>query len=144
MQRALQSGRFGRIWTSALGLSFALLSLGCGDDSDDTADANEQLCMDLTDKLEECKSTLDTSMGCRSTPTDAERCSAECVVQGKCAEITGKPGDNSFYRCLAACSGADPDAFICLDGRGYLAARGVCDGEKQCPDGSDEADCSMP
>ena len=43
--------------------------------------------------------------------------------------------------CIAICSGAKPDDFICKDGTEFLDKSGVCNGRVQCSDGSDEADC---
>jgi len=116
----------------------SLLAACSGSDTDSESQA---LCDDLTAKVSECMIDVDTSMGCKSNLTEAEKCAAGCVIEAECADISGPVQNNPYYRCVAVCSGAGPDDFICSDGSGYLPPAGVCDGMPQCPDGSDEASC---
>jgi hypothetical protein len=124
-----------------LGFLIAVLLCGlsaCG--SDDDTNPNAQLCEDVRAKLQECNKPVSSGQ-CREDVSEAVLCAARCTVAAECAQINAPATDNPYYRCVAECSGAPPDAFICADGSVFVAAQGVCDGTPQCPDGSDEANC---
>lgn len=118
-------------------LFLAAVACGCGDD-----DEESQLCQDLRAKITECNLDIDTSRGCNASPSEDVECAARCLVEAQCTDIVGPPSANPYYQCNAACVGASPDDFVCADGSGFLPQAGVCDGQLQCPDGSDEANCS--
>jgi hypothetical protein len=121
-------------------LCVVVVAAGCGGSDDSEVEA---LCDDLREKIRECNINVDTSGGCNTDASEAVKCSAQCIIDADCEQVTGAPQNNSFYECQAVCSGASPDDFICADGSGFLPQAGVCDGTEQCPDASDEADCGM-
>jgi hypothetical protein len=111
---------------------FVFLWAGCGS-SDSGPSEGEKACQELQAKLQQCGLTAicDTN----------EPCSARCAINADCTEIVQKPIDGPYMKCIAACSGAHPDDFICKDGKRVVRKEGVCDGQFQCLDGSDEANC---
>lgn len=120
----------------ALALLICATAFACGgeNESNEPSEA-ELLCDALDNKVVECG--LDTAKNCAV----GEACML-CAVDADCAQISGAVDGNPYYACLAECSGASPDDFICADRSGFVAEPGVCDGIPQCPDGSDEATCS--
>jgi hypothetical protein len=128
-----------RGWFVSILVGVAVGACGGGDDSSES----DALCRDLGAKVEECNLNIDTSQGCVSNPSESAICAARCVVQAECSQLTGPPGDNSYYRCLTPCSGGDENSFICADGSGFLPGEARCDGASQCPDGSDERGCDV-
>ena len=116
----------------ALCLLAALLS-ACG--GDDEPSDGEQACKELRAKLAECGFTT------QATCNEREPCAVRCGVMAECSQLMAGTPSGSFASCIAVCSGAQPDDFICADGRAYLKKEGVCDGQFQCLDGSDEANC---
>ena len=112
---------------------------GCG--SKDT-NKNSRVCGQVRDKIAECH--LNGVAACDQNTSDAVICSAQCLVDAQCAQITASAKNNPYYVCIAKCSGAAPGDFICYDGSGFLPKAGVCDGVRQCPDGSDESACAKP
>lgn len=127
--------------TSTLLLStLACLSgalVGCGDsDAEDAQAEEDRRCAQIEAKADECGIANAT---CLHNATEAQICAIECMIEADCAEIFANSGD--FLQCVAVCSGAEPDDFICLDGTGFVKPAGVCDGNFHCQDGSDEASC---
>jgi hypothetical protein len=120
-------------WVWVLGL----LGFACGAEND-----NEELCDQVRAKVAECRLNANVSGECREEASEAVLCGARCVANAECSQLTGAAANNPYYRCLALCSGAKADDFICNDGKGFLPKSGVCDGAAQCPDASDEAGCS--
>ncbi|HLV19531.1 MAG TPA: LDL receptor domain-containing protein [Polyangiaceae bacterium] len=110
--------------------------VACSDDEDSAP----QVCEDLANKLRECN--LATMARCNADTSEDLLCAAQCMVDADCAQLTGPVEDNSYYRCVVICSGGTPDSFLCADGAGFVPPAAVCDGTAQCPDGSDEAECS--
>ena len=115
-------------------VAFVFLSAGCGS-TDSGPTEGEKACQELQTKLQQCGLTAicDTN----------EPCSARCAIDADCNEIVQKPVDGPYMKCIAACSGAQPDDFICKDGKRAVRKEGVCDGQFQCLDGSDEANCGV-
>jgi len=123
-----------RIWT----LIPLVTALACGSDggSGGGQSAGEKACKDFEAKLTQCQ--LVASGTCDTN----EPCVAECAAKADCTQLTENPPTGSYLSCVAACSGAGPDDFICKDGKAFVKKAGVCDGQFQCLDGSDEAGCS--
>ena len=115
-------------------LTMALL-LACACGGEDEPTEGEQACDELEDKLAECRLTTN------GTCNEDQPCVVRCAIDADCAQLTMSPPTGSYLACVAGCSGAGPDDFICMDGRGFVAKTGMCDGLYQCMDGSDEADC---
>lgn len=59
-----------------------------------------------------------------------------------CNQLVQTQPVGTYLDCIASCSGAGPDDFVCADGRQFVRMAGVCDGQYQCLDGSDEVGCS--
>lgn len=112
-----------------------LLALAAACSSGSTQDDGQRPCQDLAAKLAQCK------LSAQGTCNSNEPCAVECAARADCAQLTAAMPTGSYLACIAACSGAGPDDFICRDGKGFLNKAAVCDGRAQCPDGSDEADC---
>jgi hypothetical protein len=111
-----------------------LIVIACG--SSDGPSSGEKACQDLAAKLAQCH--LMNAAACNP----AQACVVECAAQAECAQLTSPVPSGSYLSCVAACSGAGPDDFICKDARAFIPKGAVCDGRAQCPDGSDEADCT--
>jgi hypothetical protein len=133
-ERIIMKWLFGRA-RSVLPL---LAATACGG-SDETE--GEKVCGEVDAKLAECNLQLPSGTRCNDKGDDATLCAARCLVDASCADIVSDEADTSYVRCVAACSGASPDDFICASGNAFVPAAGVCDGVSQCPDGSDEAGC---
>jgi hypothetical protein len=75
---------------------------------------------------------------CGGELLEDERCRLKCWFEAECLDWTQlEPGPDT-KRCLSNCGESD---FSC--GGGLLLSRDhVCDGEPDCPDGSDEDGCS--
>jgi hypothetical protein len=111
-----------------------LLMASCS--SDKSTGEGDKACQDLQAKLIECKLV---EQGVCNT---AEPCAVECAAHADCDQLKAGTPSGGYLTCVAACSGAGPTDFICKDASGYVKQPGVCDGIRQCPDGSDEANCS--
>jgi hypothetical protein len=72
---------------------------------------------------------------------DDQPCAVRCYARGECSEISGPMPTGSVLQCLAMCSGAGSDDFVCADGRQFVNQRAMCDGQFHCLDGSDEMGC---
>jgi hypothetical protein len=125
-------------------LIFTLCVVGCGGGDDDSETRGERLCRQVVDKLDSCNLELQASTRCNEDAAEAVLCAAQCAIDAPCGELTTMGSETTYMRCVATCSGAGPEDFICDDGAGFLPAAGVCDGVSQCPDGSDEAQCGGP
>ena len=129
----------------ALAFLICATAFACGGENESSGPSEaDVLCEALDKKVVECG--LGTAVNCGV----GEAC-MRCAVDADCAQISGAVEGNPYYACLAECSGASLDDFICADGSGFVSRRGdadggpgggVCDGIPQCPDGSDEATCS--
>jgi hypothetical protein len=118
--------------TRVIGL--VVLGLLCGCSSSDSGPSDgEKACQELQAKLTECHLTGECNTN--------EPCAVRCAANAECAEIGTLPTTGPYFDCIAACSGAGPDDFICADRQHFLNKRFVCDGRPQCPDGSDEKGC---
>jgi hypothetical protein len=120
-----------RAWIQ-IGLLLVVALAACGEDE---KSEGEKACDDFKDKLAECR--LMTAGQCNTS----QPCVVRCGVNAPCNELAPQPS-GGLLQCIAACSGAKPDDFVCKDGRQFVAKTGVCDGMFQCLDGSDEANCA--
>jgi hypothetical protein len=116
-----------RVWTL-----IPCVIIACSSSSEPSS--GEKACQDLTAKLAQCHLMV------AGTCNPAQACVVECAAQADCSQLTATPS-GSYLACIASCSGAGPDDFICKDARAFIHKSAVCDGRAQCPDGSDEADC---
>jgi len=111
-----------------------VLWAACG--GDDKPTEGEKACDALEAKLDECR--LTTTAKCNTE----QPCAVRCAAAAECAQLTAAQPSGSLLQCIAGCSGAGPGDFVCADGRKFTSQAAVCDGQFQCLDGSDEADCA--
>lgn len=112
-------------------LSAAIVVAACACNSQS---AGEKACQDLSAKLAQCGLTLPADTACN----EGQPCLVECAVNASCAELAARSPTGSYLFCLAECGGD----FVCADGTHFIKKTAVCDGQPQCPDGSDELHCS--
>lgn len=110
-----------------------LLTLACG--GSDSPSEGEKACDDLAAKLEQCRLTMP------GTCNTGEPCGVRCAVMADCSQLTASSPSGSYLACIGVCSGAGPDDFMCEDGKRFIGKAGLCDGQFQCLDGSDEVAC---
>lgn len=108
--------------------------VACG--GTDSPSEGEKACDDFAAKLAQCHLTT------TSTCNASQPCAVKCGVMADCSQLTQPVPSGSFLACIGVCSGAGPDDFVCKDGRRFVAKAGVCDGQFQCLDGSDEVNCA--
>jgi hypothetical protein len=118
------------MWLRFSVLSLALVTACSGKDE---PTSGERACRDLQAKLSECLLLA----ACDSN----QPCAAECAAHAECADLTASVPSGSYLACLAVCSGAGPDDFVCKDAKGFVHQSAVCNGQYECRDGSDEANC---
>jgi hypothetical protein len=129
-------------FVGVVGLVSVLDVVGCGSsDSGGSAASPVQVCTDAASKLTSCGFKANQS-ACDSKSSVLVLCEAKCVANAQCADISALTTKNELTICNAQCQGAGPDDFICDNVRGYVNKAGVCDGNFQCRDGSDEAHCA--
>ena len=116
-------------------LRFSVLSivLATACSGKDQPSSGESACQDLQAKLAECH----LQAACDSN----QPCAAECAAKADCADLTASVPSGSYLACLALCSGAGPDDFVCKDAKSFVNKAAVCNGQYECRDGSDEANC---
>ena len=103
-------------------------------------------CAQALAKLESCGVTMEDTMegGCDPT-NDYDACAAACVVAAPCSELEALEAGNmtgapTLTLCMMSCMSTG-DQFTCDNGD-TIPADWECDGEEDCIDGSDEANCS--
>ena len=134
---AKRVGKASLISTAATLLWLQLwLASGCG--GDDPPSEGEKACQELEAKLDEC---MLTPQGTQVVCNEDAPCAVHCAVMAECSQLAAGAPSGTYGSCVAACSGAAPDDFICANGRQFVKKQGVCDGQFQCLDGSDEANC---
>src|SRR5688500_14799719 len=127
----------------------ALAVTACGDDESlEAADSAafphltqeyEPNCAGYTGKLRDCGILSEGEVACSEPTTPTAECRYSCVTVASCAilsELTcGRSAAAPLQECLAEC-----EEFKCTSG-GAIVPAWVCDGEGDCADGSDEAEC---
>jgi Low-density lipoprotein receptor domain class A len=143
---------------SVLGFSFGLLTLisGCADPSGSsstpdipvvTYDAGTY-CDEYTQRLRACDLLGEGRFqGCHNFQDDAETCELQCLEDAPCEQLSvyycGRSGSaiTELEACLLTCVG---DSAVECDEGTLHASYARCDGEADCADGTDEADCDDP
>ncbi len=100
-------------------------------------DSASQRCDDDVAQLQSCH-RAPTGDACS---TAVERCRTSCYANVACSvwpEIDAQMAPDPLRVCLYDCL----DAFTCTDDKHIIDARWVCDGDKDCVNGSDERGCS--
>ena len=89
-------------------------------------------CETVEDHLRACgrQGTVDFCEG------ELNGCLGECILDASCAELEDSLAP--FVYCIAGCGGD----FTCDRGDTSISSRWRCDGELDCLDGADEANCS--
>jgi hypothetical protein len=130
---------------------FAVLTLfACGSETHKSGSNDDDLAARYTAKLRECGALGEGESDHLWTFDARARCSLEkCLLPARCDaffEVTCNPGDSdystspSFYllECFDKCT--RDTAFQCGGGE-WVSAGGECDGNEDCENGSDEANC---
>jgi len=123
-----------RIWAVTVGL--ALVWGGCGS-SDSAPSEGDKACQDFEAKLAQCN--IQAQGVCNSS----QPCTVKCAAEADCNQILESPPTGSHLACLGECTGVGADAFACKDGKKIVARAGVCNGDFNCLDGSDEENCGV-
>ncbi len=100
-------------------------------------------CADIEAKLAECGLLSEGTFGCIEPFFESSLCYFDCLLAAPCEALQdllcGPFYDSDLERCSNACFDLDP--VICGDGRDRVSESMVCDGERDCEDGSDEVGC---
>jgi hypothetical protein len=125
-------------------LSFALAFGSCGGAGNELPNGGR--CDAYVARLHACDLIpKDTGVFCKE-PTGYEVCVMDCVVAGSCEQLTAAacshvyPG--SVGTCAKACVDSYTTDFTCRNGN-IIGKYLVCDGARDCADGSDEDGCAL-
>jgi len=100
---------------------------------------NDDFAAALRGKLMSCGLLADTApVQLESLRSPAARCAVFCLANASCAQLTSKYCGAVEEAALKACQ--DVCTFVCTDGSSTASAA-QCDGQLDCSNGSDEADC---
>jgi hypothetical protein len=119
----------------AVTVPFVFLWAGCGSSDNPGPSEGEKACQELQTKLQGC--------GLSAVCDPSDPCPVHCAIDADCNEIIQKPTTGAYMQCVAACAGGMPGDFICKDGKRVVKKIGVCNGQYDCQDGSDEENCGV-
>jgi hypothetical protein len=132
--------------------------VGCDDQSPPKDGADEQvpehvraddtgLTAQARDKLTACGLHLPIEGESRDRSLirdELDRCIARCHLTAACDDVvvtTCEQRETPFSQCVLACPERPQDGFRC-DGGERIPHLALCDGEEDCRNGEDEADCA--
>ncbi|HKO94388.1 MAG TPA: LDL receptor domain-containing protein [Polyangiaceae bacterium] len=158
MQHRIQTS-WGR-WALAAATLMLGAGVACGGDSDEPDDVVTRACTSFGQRVAECGLLSDGPLDCSGpttgfSPGSAEEleCELDCFLNAECGVLEGllcegdfAPGVEtaSVLTCFFACT--EQFGFHCAEAGGgatSVPSLSVCDGFRDCNDGSDENGCQL-
>ncbi len=124
-----------RFTAGFFGLILAAGIASCGSDDDSESGTSA-----LIAKMRSCGLITDGKV---ASDLQFDDCDARCMTNGSCEDLVAfacSYNYTAFEECWDRCDQAEGE-FNCADGSGTTQTSWKCDGNDDCPDGSDEIGC---